>query len=1236
MTIVPVLWGTAAMVLAVWAQVRLTQGFLGDAVLLFGAALLIFLLQFGLQNAAALSRYRRPGPAGLPLLPRRWWFAVGGLAFGAGAALLAVMAWREFFANEPYTSRGWWLHIASVACVPVAAYLLDGLGTPFPRRSEDDDPAPLRRLTVGVTLAVLVLLALLLRIWRFDALPFGTWYDEANHVLQAMRILNSPDYRPIFDGTTNSPTHYLYMVTVALRFMEPTAQAARSVSVVLGVLCVPAGYLLGRELFDARSGLVLAALLAVSSWSITFSRMGMFANMSTPLFALLTAGFLLLALRTLRYSAFAWTGIWLGLGLNFYTSFRLFVFVVAAFLIYYIVVEWLWRRERLSLRFWIGLAIIALAALAVVAPLALFAQKHPELFWSRVQDTFIFADKTPDQRWPALWENVRKHVLMFNWRGDPNGRHNLPGAPMLDNISAGLLVLGLGLALWRWRDPVWMLLPLWLAGTLLGGILSLDFEAPQSLRANGAMPVVYALTVAPVFVTWRTWRLRDGRYFPNAPAIVLVLLLMVPLLVVNVRRYYDDQAHDFATWAAHSTAETVAANLLADLDPGTDAYVISFFQHHPTVDLIARNAAPYGRLETTDNLPLTFEPARGALLIMDGERAALFREAQRLYPNAQFIEHRAPFGGPPVVYSARLSPEDVAGIQGLTASYYPNAAWDEPPLMSMPQTDFDVDWALDAPLAAPFGVEWTGILRAPEYGIYQFQVEAPGETELLINENSVLSGYGTMLGALVLAEGNHPIRMRTVVDDPADPGRFAWLWRPPDRGPEIMPGTVLYSSPVRNNGLLGRYFPNGDWSGGEAFARIDPQLDLYFHNPPLARPYTVEWTGKLAIPEPGDYRFGLQSIDESTLWIDGQEITASTVPNMYADGSVTLEPGLHDIRVRFGDRTAHTNIHLYWSPPWGGNEIVPAEVLFPPQASYDRIDMPTALQLRNPDGAPGDRAVAGPDIPVAPALVEEVIGALTAPRGVALRTDGVAAVADTGAATLLVISSDGGDVRMTTGTQRVGNATVTLVEPYDVAFQADGTILMLDPGAASIGLFEPTGEAAGVLPLDPVWLDRARGFGLTTRDTLWVARTPLGSIVEVTPDGELLRELPVWPGADSQPVDVAESPVDSHIYVTDGGVYKLIRFDASGRRLLAWDLPPFNSIDGSHVAVAPDGMVYVTIPEAGQVWAFGADGIRQAALQLPDRNGVPARPVGIDVGPNGEIWVTDVANGRILRILSAG
>ena len=74
-----------------------------------------------------------------------------------------------------------------------------------------------------------------------------------------------------------------------------------------------------------------------------------------------------------------------------------------------------------------------------------------------------------------------------HWRGDRNGLQNLPGAPMLDDIAGLLLVLGLGYSLWRSRDPRYALLPLWLGLTLLGGILSLDFEAPQSLRANGAL-----------------------------------------------------------------------------------------------------------------------------------------------------------------------------------------------------------------------------------------------------------------------------------------------------------------------------------------------------------------------------------------------------------------------------------------------------------------------------------------------------------------------------------------------------------------------------------------------------------------------------------------------------------------------------------------------------------------------------------------------------------------------------
>src|SRR4029078_2370624 len=113
-----------------------------------------------------------------------------------------------------------------------------------------------------------------------------------------------------------------------------------------------------------------------------------------------------------------------------------------------------------------------------------------------------------------------------------------------------------------------------------------------------------------------------------------------------------------------------------------------------------------------------------------------------------------------------------------------------------------------------------------------------------IGEQRVLSGTGELNGGLRLAQGNHSFRVRAV----GAPGAFTLAWRPPAREPELISPLALYVPPVTGNGLLGNYYPNNDWRAPAALARIDPQLDFYFHIPPLNRPYTVEWTGKIVIP----------------------------------------------------------------------------------------------------------------------------------------------------------------------------------------------------------------------------------------------------------------------------------------------------------------------------------------------------------------------------------------------------
>ena len=213
---------------------------------------------------------------------------------------------------------------------------------------------------------------------------------------------------------------------------------------------------------------------------------------------------------------FAWAGLLTGLGLCFYAPFRLFPFVVILFLLHHAlrggIVTFI-RAQGLNL------VVLGLAGLLVFAPIIQYAREHPDEFWARTNKVSIFSSQPKDETLQAILNNTRLHLLMFNFEGDRNGRHNLPGAPMLDYATAALFVLGAGYALYRIRSPRCSLLVFWLSITLSGGIFSLPFEAPQALRAIGALPAAYVLAVLPLAVVQR----ETLRTFPRRGATLLIV-----------------------------------------------------------------------------------------------------------------------------------------------------------------------------------------------------------------------------------------------------------------------------------------------------------------------------------------------------------------------------------------------------------------------------------------------------------------------------------------------------------------------------------------------------------------------------------------------------------------------------------------------------------------------------------------------------------------------------------------
>jgi len=1204
------LLGIAAVVLAGLGQHSLPAGAVFDLALCFGVAVLLFLAAFW---SARFDPLLAPPAFGAGVWAIDGWSARVATGLLAMALLLTLNAAQQFHALEPFAAAAWWWHLAAIGSALGGAFLLDS------RRGlrKAGEPPAHPDLSTPQTLAWLAIIlggAAFFRFFRLDSLPFGTWYDEAEFGLQALRILGDANFRPIFDGATNSAAHYLYLVAVAFEWVGVETQSIRLVSVGMGVLAVVAAYLAGDELFGRRMGLVAAFLIAVSSWAVTLSRFGLFATMSTPLFALLSVAFALRSLRTQRMADYALTGLWLGLGLCFYTSFRLFVPMIGLFFVYWAVYERLRVRTWPPMTFGVGLAIMSMVAAIITAPLVVFAFKHPELYWSRIEATFILASKGVSDPWLALWENARRHLLMFNVIGDPNGRHNLPGNPMLDSVSAALLVLGGAYTLRRVLQPRYLLLMIWLCFGLLPGILSLDFEAPQSLRANGALPVVYLLVTVALAVLYRAWALGGGRYAPRFVWWPIGALLALSA-GLNFHTYFVRQANDFAVWNAYSTPETLAARLLAEVDETTDAYVTSFFHGHPTLRFLAHSARPYAELDTLDQFPLSFVPGRSALLILNAESRALYDEAKHLYPNATFAEMMPPLDGPPVLFTVHLTPEDIASIQGVEARYYAGNAWEGTPLLTRREPAIDADWTQNAPVAKPFSVEWEGILNVARAGVHDFLLEAPGAAEVRIGERPVISGTGVLSGSLALAQGNHTLRVRAA----GAPGRIALAWRTPDRSMARIPATALYAVPALGRGLLGRYFANADWRPPEVMSRIDARFHRYIHVTPLPRPYTVEWTGKLVAPVDGLYHFGLESIDESQLWIAGVPVVQANTPNSYQEGQIELVRGLHDIRIHFADRTDHTRINVYWQPPGSSRQILPADVLYPPQGSYDRVSIPILDVASGALGAAGNTLSSL--VPELSGVASVVADHLARPTGVAAAPGGILYVAESAAGRVTAFSSSG-DIVLTLD---------DLMEPTDVAVSAE-RLYVLDAGAGRVRAFDLQGVPqpfAG--DLDTAYADRSRGIDVTPEGNVIIANTPNHRAVLLDGAGAVTGQVVVWPGEDAQPVDVVRGP-DGSLFVVESQGHRLIRYAGDGQRERSWPISAANTVDSPHLAVDAAGYLYLTEPEQGRVIKLDPTGAPAGAWELDVLLGRTVRPVGIAVAPDGVIWVADSSGGALIAL----
>jgi 4-amino-4-deoxy-L-arabinose transferase-like glycosyltransferase len=338
-----------------------------------------------------------------------------------------------------------------------------------------------------LALILITALAACLRFWQLKSIPPGFHYDEAYEALEAWRVLTQPGYHPIFfPGNFGLEPSFIYLTALAFKVFGASPLAMRAVAATVGTLTVPALYAAVQEMtrvderLPAATALLAAAMLAVMRWHILFSRVGI-EPILVPLLLALLLLFFWRGLRTNGTAAWILLGLLSGLSLYVYPASRLLPLVPAAM----VGMIALTRRSLLQGR---RRGLLAAAAIAVIVALPMGWQwlRNPDLLFLRSAQVVA---ASPAQGTP--WTNLLAALGMFSFRGDQDPRNNVPGMPALDLLMTIPFCLGIGVALWRWRRPVF-------SGILLSGLILLlptilsDY-APHFRRAIGAIPAVAIL-----------------------------------------------------------------------------------------------------------------------------------------------------------------------------------------------------------------------------------------------------------------------------------------------------------------------------------------------------------------------------------------------------------------------------------------------------------------------------------------------------------------------------------------------------------------------------------------------------------------------------------------------------------------------------------------------------------------------------------------------------------------------
>lgn len=201
--------------------------------------------------------------------------------------------------------------------------------------------------------------------------------------------------------------------------------------------------------------------------------------------------------------------------------------------------------------------------------------------------------------------------------------------------------------------------------------------------------------------------------------------------------------------------------------------------------------------------------------------------------------------------------------------------------------------------------------------------------------------------------------------------------------------------------------------------------------------------------------------------------------------------------------------------------------------------------------------------------------------------------------------------------------------PMALTWGADGALYVADAGAGSLVRWTP----GGCTTLGAGSLERPTGVA-AVRAGLWVTDPPRHQVVELTPQGEVVRRLGQrgeGDGAFNFPSSLATLP-DGRVAVVDSLNFRVVLLDPEGRWVGSFgergDQGGQFSLPKA-ISISPEGGFFVTDAQRDLVLVFGADGTYQFPVGGSGTSpGQFTHPAGV-AQSGGRLAVTDSYNHRV-------